>query len=118
MTERTTLAPEEQATVPLAAAGPEHAPLRETHRSHVPTPAQLRELSLEHAAIALMLSFREHELVIRLGRGLRDREIGEELGLSANTVQCYVQALMNRTALTRLSLAILGYELQRVRAYV
>lgn len=73
--------------------------------------ATLHRLSVEHAALALSLTDREHELVALLGRGLTDKEVGNRLGLTTRTIEVYLRNLRERTRMSRLELAVLGYHL-------
>ena len=83
-----------------------------THADTGAPAAQLRNLSVEHAAIALKLSRREREIVLCLGRGMSDKEMATSLVLAKETIRAYVSTLYEKTRMTRLSLAVLGYQLR------
>jgi DNA-binding NarL/FixJ family response regulator len=72
---------------------------------------QLRNLSIEHAAILTQLSPRELQVVQCLGRGLTDAEIATELAVPIHTVRHWRKQLTDRTRMDRLNLAVLGYHL-------
>ena len=94
-----------------AVAGPAPATLREPHLSHVPTPARLRTLSVEHAAFALALNTRDYQLLYLLGRGHSDMQIARKFGVALSTAQNYLHDLKVKTRMSRLSLAVMGYQI-------
>src|ERR1044071_3314089 len=65
---------------------------------------QLRNLSIEHAAIVTQLSPRELQVVQCLGRGLTDAEIAAELRAPIHTVRHWRKQLTVRTRMDRLNL--------------
>lgn len=98
----------EQTAVVAPESGP---PLAERTSATGLTRAQLRNLSVEHAAIAMQLSPRQLDLVLCLGRGFKDIDIARRTGLTLNTVRSYMRDLARETGMTRLGLAVLGYRL-------
>ena len=82
----------------------------ETRLSNI-LPGPRLQLSVEHAAIALMLEHEEFELVLMLGAGMSQRDIGRELMLPSSTVNGRVGRLKSKTRMSHLGLAVLGYQL-------
>jgi FixJ family two-component response regulator len=70
---------------------------RERQRLSADTQAQARK-----ARIAA-LSAREHEVTVLLARGLNNREIGEQLGISPRTVEAHKARLMRKLGATNLA---------------
>lgn len=58
---------------------------------------QAAERQADALAATFALSPREHQIVLHLVRGLRDKEIGAELGLAASTVSNYLQRIYRKT---------------------
>jgi FixJ family two-component response regulator len=70
---------------------------RELQRLSVDSQAHARRARLAE------LSAREHEVTILLARGLNNREIGEELGISARTVEAHKARLMRKLGVANLA---------------
>lgn len=98
----------EQPTAAHAAgAGPPAGALRPASLAR----PQLQMLSVEHAALALALPLGDLRLIECLGSGLGTGAIARRMGRSPKTIKTRLQRLMQRTAMTRLSLAVMGYRL-------
>jgi DNA-binding NarL/FixJ family response regulator len=72
---------------------------------------RLHSLSVEHAAIALKLSQKEEHLVMLLGEGLDDRRVAQRMAIEVQTMRSRLKHLKTKLRMSRLSLAILGYQL-------
>lgn len=94
-----------------AATGPATAHPPEPHRSLAPLPAQLRHLSVEHAALLMELKASDIQLLEHLGRGRRASEIARRTCVSVNTVMNRITKLQVKTRMSFLQLAVLGYQL-------
>lgn len=68
-------------------------------------------LSVEHAAIARGLPLKDLVLVLALGRGLDNKAMARQLGVKPTTIAARIEALRQKTRMSRLSLAVLGYQL-------
>lgn len=55
--------------------------------------AAVRTEAREIGAAPLPLSFREREVLVLLGQGLTNQQIGKRLSLSAGTVKSYISAV-------------------------
>jgi DNA-binding CsgD family transcriptional regulator len=78
----------------------------------VPRRTQLRHLSIEHAAIAIELTPREMDVVTQLGTGASNSQLSRRLGISPLTGAGYIRDLKHKLRMSRLELAVLGYQLQ------
>jgi len=66
-----------------------------------------RKLSLSANHASLQLAPRERQLIAFVRKGLRNREIGEQLGVTEGTVKAYLHAIYEKLGVTnRTELAI------------
>lgn len=73
--------------------------------------AQLRHLSVEHAAILMELKLSDLQLLQHLARGRSMREIARRARISTSTVSYRLRHLQAKTRMSTLQLAVLGYQL-------
>lgn len=100
----------EQLQQPAGVAGGSIVPSADLHSACDRLP-RLHSLSVEHAAIALNITRQDLQLVTLLGLGLSDREIARRMAVSMGATKMRLRSLRDRTRMSRLSLAVLGYQL-------
>jgi two-component system nitrate/nitrite response regulator NarP len=63
----------------------------------------------ERATNLERLSEREHQIALLVARGMKNKDIGRELGISENTVKRHLQSIFSKTGTKdRLELAVLA----------
>jgi DNA-binding NarL/FixJ family response regulator len=71
--------------------------------------AMVNETQEERATNLDRLSDREHQIALLVSRGLKNKDIGRELGISENTVKRHLQSIFSKTGTKdRLELAVLA----------
>jgi hypothetical protein len=86
-------------------------PPRRTLRAVGPRPQLHVCLSVEHRAIAEMLSDREWDILMALGKGWSESAMRHRLKLTKDQVRWCLAGLKERTRMSRLSLSVMGYML-------
>ena len=71
--------------------------------------AMVSETHEERATNLERLSEREHQIALLVARGMKNKDIGRELGISENTVKRHLQSIFSKTGTKdRLELAVLA----------
>lgn len=71
--------------------------------------AMVSETHEERATNLQRLSEREHQIALLVARGMKNKDIGRELGISENTVKRHLQSIFSKTGTKdRLELAVLA----------